>query len=158
MSGGRADDGAIHLEHPSGWAVRDVGLSGQTHLVIVRSPWVRIHVISERGLGAGEAHYHALPMIHQQTAETWERQMFGEFEEGRIGRTTIGGKRAVWSKFKYDGRYIEAGEPMAGYRATIIGDSRGVIASAVAPAEYWEEFKPIALHVLKSIRFSDREN
>lgn len=152
----RADDGAIGLEHPSGWAVRDVGHPEQTHLIILRSQWVRIHVISERALGVGAGHYHVLEMMHRQTAETWKQQMFSDFEEGGTGRTTIGGKRAVWSQFKYQGRYLEAGEPMVGYRATIVGDSGGVIASAVAPSEHWEEFKPIALHVLRSIRFNDR--
>ncbi|MFO8079893.1 MAG: hypothetical protein R6V07_06250 [Armatimonadota bacterium] len=151
----RADDGAISLEHPSGWAVRDVGPPEQTHVIILRSQWVRIHVISERALNVGAAHYGALEMIHRQTAETWQRQVFSDFEEGRMGRTTIGGKRAVWSQFKYQGRYLEAGEPMIGYRATIVGDNGGVIASAVAPSAHWQEFKPIALHVLRSIRFGD---
>mgnify|MGYP001090503520 CR=1 FL=1 len=158
-----SESGAIRLEHPSGWAVRDVGSAGRLHVVIMRSQWVRIHVISEGGLvsaagvygqiGTAAGRYRALEMVHQQTADVWERQIFGELEEGQMGHTTIGGHSAVWSQFKYRGGYLEKGQSMVGYRATILGPSRGVIAGAVAPSEYWDEFKPIALHVLKSIRF-----
>lgn len=157
----RTEGGEIHLEHPAGWAVRELDAPDQIFLVVMRSPWVRIHVISEPGLaspaglhrqiGPG-AHYQVLEHLHHATAETWERQMFGELEEGQTGRTIIGGRRAVWSQFTYAGRHLEQNVPMAGYRATIIGDDRGVIASAVAPSEHWSEFKPIALHVLRSIR------
>lgn len=150
-----SESGAMRLEHPAGWAVRDLGAEGQLHLVIMRSPWVRIHVISESGLGQATRHA-ALETLHRSAAEVWERQVFGELEEGQAAPTVIGGKRAVWSQFKYHGEYIEEDEPMTGYRATILGSDRAVIAGAVAPSEYWSEFKPIALHVLKSIRFSDR--
>ena len=50
------------------------------------------------------------------------------------------------------GSAIEGGEPMTGYRATIISESGGIIAGAVAPTSHWEEFRPIALRVLQSIR------
>jgi hypothetical protein len=162
----RADSGAINLEHPDGWAVRNVGSSEQIHLIILRSPWVRIHVVSESGLadaaaiyrrlGSGGARYEALERLHETVGETWEEQLaLGKLEEGRTGHTTIGGRRAVWSQFKYVGDRLEGGEAMTGYRATLIGEDNGVIASAVAPTEHWEEFRPIALHVFKSIRFAE---
>ena len=155
-------NGEIRLEHPSGWAVTQLGTDQQIHLVIVRSQWVRIHVIAESGLGNAlaayrltnrAARYRLLEAMHRSTAQTWEEQVFGEFSEGATGRTIIGGRPAVWSQFKYDRGYLENDVPMAGYRATIIGDNRSVIAGAVAPAADWDEFKPIALRVLKSIRF-----
>lgn len=157
-------DGGMRLEHPSGWAVRNIGSSEQVHLVIMRSQWVRIHVISETGLssaaglyrqlGDGNARYQALEMLHATTGDALERELaLGEVEEGRPARTIIGGRRAVWSQFRYAGGVIEGDEPMTGYRATIIGDTRGVIASAVAPSDDWDEFRPVALRVLRSIRF-----
>jgi hypothetical protein len=159
-----SEAGGISLQHPTGWVVRDLGGPEQVYLVVVRSPWVRIHVISEAGLasaaglyrqlGDNVARYQALEMLHASTGETWERQLaLSDLEEGRVGRTVIGGRPAVWSQFKYTGFAIEDGEPMSGYRATILGDRRGIIASAVAPADHWEQFRPIALHVLRSIRF-----
>ena len=54
-----------------------------------------------------------------------------ELEEGRISRTVIGGNRAVWTQFRYAGSAIEGGEPMTGYRATIISEGGGIIAGAV---------------------------
>jgi hypothetical protein len=149
-----SEGGGVCLEHPAGWAVRDLGGEGQLHLVVMRSPWVRIHVMSESGLGA-RARYAAVETLHRSVADIWENQVFGELEEGQAAHTVIGGRRAVWSQFKYRGEYIEEYEPMTGYRATILGSDRAVIAGAVAPSENWSEFKPIALHVLKSIRFGD---
>ncbi|MBD3291277.1 MAG: hypothetical protein GF393_00005 [Armatimonadia bacterium] len=162
-----SDTGDMSLEHPSGWAVRSLGGPDQTYLVVVRSQWVRIHVISESGLagaaglyrrlGNNPARYQALEALHASTGQTWERQLaLSDLEEGRVGRTVIGGLPAVWSQFKYTGVAIEDGEAMTGYRATILGSSRGIIASAVAPSDNWEQFRPIALHVLRSIRFGDR--
>lgn len=159
-----SDGGEISLEYPSGWVVRNLGGSDQMYLVIVRSQWVRIHLISESGLtsaarlyrqlGDHRARYQALEMLHASTGRTWERELaLSNLEEGRPGRTVIGGRPAVWSQFKYTGMAIEDGEAMTGYRATILGDRRGIIASAVAPADHWQQFRPIALHVLRSIRF-----
>jgi hypothetical protein len=159
----RGAGGSLQLEHPAGWAVHDLGSAEQTHLVILRSPWVRVHVISETGLanaaglyrqiGSGANRYRALEMLHDSTGQTWERQIFGRLEEGPAGRTSIGGRRAVWSQFRYVGENLEDGEAMTGYRATIMGENRGVIAGAVAPSDNWDEFKPIALRLLRSIRF-----
>ncbi|HCA46025.1 MAG TPA: hypothetical protein DEP45_01340 [Armatimonadetes bacterium] len=157
-----ADDGAISLEHPAGWAVRDIG-AGQPHILILRSEWVRIHVISAAELASvvsayaslpdEASRYRALELVHQAAADAWGSWMGDEqLEEGSVGRTVIGGKRAVWTQFRYVGSGIEGGEPMTGYRATIIGESGGIIAGAIAPSRNWDEFKPIALRVLQSIR------
>ncbi|MGI5816886.1 MAG: hypothetical protein ACOX9R_02195 [Armatimonadota bacterium] len=157
--------GDMHLEHPAGWAVNSFGSAEQIHLVIMRSPWVRIHIISESGLaevaelygrlGSGDRGYRTLEMLHRTTGDTWAG-LFGELDEGAIGRTTIGSRHAVWSQFTYASGPIERGEPMTGYRATILSQRRGLIASAVAPSEHWEQFRPIALRVLRSISFDER--
>ena len=156
------EQGTISLEHPGGWSVRDIG-ADQPHILVLRSEWVRIHVISAAELAsAAEAYgplpdeatrYRALELLHGSAGEAWAAWMGNEeLEEGRISRTVIGGNRAVWTQFRYAGSAIEGGEPMTGYRATIISEGGGIFAGAVAPTSHWDEFRPIALRILQSIR------
>ena len=150
----------VSLDYPRGWTARNLGAGEDLHVVVMRSPWVRVHIVSESELASaasvytrmgGDARYQALERLHRQTADTWST-FFGEVDEGRTTRTVIGQKRAVWSQFTYTGTVLESDEPMRGYRATMLGPRSGVIASAVAPAEHWREFQPIALQILRSIR------
>lgn len=160
-----AESRALSLEHPEGWAVRNIGSEEHLHVIVMRSAWVRVHVVSEEELATAaglyarlsdeDARYRALEMLHRSTGQTWA-SFFGELDEGDTGRTVIGRHRAVWSQFKYAGTALEGGEPMTGYRATIMGERHGAIASAVAPSDHWREFKPIALRILRSIRFGER--
>lgn len=156
------EQGVISLEHPDGWAVRNIG-GDQPHILVLRSEWVRIHVISAAELSSAAGAYASLPdeatryraleLLHDSAGDAWAAWMGNEeLEEGQAGRTVIGGNRAVWTQFRYAGSAIEGGEPMTGYRATIISESGGIIAGAVAPTSHWEEFRPIALRVLQSIR------
>ncbi len=158
------ESGALSLEHPRGWTVRNIGDDEHPHVLVMRSPWVRVHVIaadelaSPAGLYArlpnDASRYRALELLHDNTGHTWAAWL-GELREGQIGRTVIGRHRAVWTQFRYAGEGIEGGEPMTGYRATMVEGRRAVIASAVAPTEDWAQFKPVALRVLRSIRFGD---
>ncbi len=158
----KADRHALSVEYPEGWTVRPLSQEDtNVHVVVMRSPWVRVHLVSQRELssvaqvyaraGNVRSPYQALETLHESTRETWS-SFFGALDEGRTTRTVIGTHPAVWSQFTYSGGRLESGEPMRGYRATILAGGSGVIASAVAPADNWSEFKPIALRVLRSIR------
>jgi len=155
---------AISLEHPEGWTVRNIGDDEHPHVLVMRSPWVRIHVIAADALGSAAnvyvrlpndaSRYRALELLHDSTGDTWATWL-GELREGQTGRTVIGRHRAVWTQFRYAGEGIEGGEPMTGYRATMVDRRRAVLAGAVAPTEDWAQFKPVALRVLRSIRFGN---
>jgi hypothetical protein len=154
----------LSVEYPMGWRLHELtGSASQLHLVILRSEWVRIHLIAEPELaraanayatsrGGQHPRYGAIENIHQQTGSTWASLLDIELEEGPTGRTVIGDRRAVWSQFKYPRGMLEGDVPMTGYRATVIGRQTGVIVCAVAPSRYWLRFKPTALHVLRSIK------
>jgi hypothetical protein len=152
---------ALSVEHPEGWSVRRIDRGDQLHVVIMRSPWVRVHIVSESELastarlyaqiGDGGARYRALETLHRKTRSTWS-SFFGDLDEGRATRTAFGPHRAVWSQFTYTGTVLEEGEAMRGYRATVLGPGNGVIAGAVAPAQDWADFRPIALRIIRSIR------
>ena len=156
--------GTISLEHPQGWAVRNIGDDDHPHVLVLRSPWVRIHVIAADELGSAAntyvrlpndaSRYRALELLHRTTGDSWAAWL-GELREGRTGRTVIGRHRAVWTQFRYAGDGIEGGEPMTGYRATMVDTGRAVLAGAVAPTEDWAQFKPVALRVLRSIRLGN---
>ncbi len=156
------EDGAWSFEYPSGWSVQEFpGPGGRTQLMVLRSRWVRIHLIADPDIArltrnhrgyrsrAG-SEYTAVERAHAQTAAIWDI-LLGEIDDGRPGRTTIGNHRAVWSEFRYRGGHLEAGEPMSGYRATVVGDRSSVIVGAVAPTRFWRRFRPIALRMLRSI-------
>lgn len=163
----RDESAVISLEHPEGWTVRNVGDAQHPHILVMRSPWVRIHIVVADELAAAAgvygglpdevSRYRALELLHHSTGETWAAWMGeDELQEGQVGHTVIGENRAVWTQFRYSGRGVERGEPMTGYRATIVGSGSGVIASAVAPTQNWTQFKPIALRLLRSIRLRER--
>lgn len=157
-----SERGELSLEHPAGWRVIELPAArGQVHVLVMRSQWVRIHLIAEPDIALtarahagyntrGELQYANVEHVHRMTASVWEG-LLGKIDEGAFARTVIGNRRAVWSQFRYSGRHIEGGEMMTGYRATIVANHTGLIASAVAPSRYWNRFKPTALHVLRSI-------
>lgn len=151
----------VRLRYPEGWRMGEFGEGELTYAFFVRSAWVRIHVIAGPqiaraayipGTGSGDL-YTSLEQMHQQSREYWQ-ELFGEMREGRVARTVLGGRPAVWSEFHYASGLLEArDEPMTGYRATVLGAGTGVLVAAVAPERSWREFQPIALDVLRSIRF-----
>ncbi len=157
----------LSLEHPSGWRAMDLASGAEVHLVVARSEWVRLHLIAEPGLGrvlsltqqmpggrGAGAQYGVLERLHEHTGETWQ-MLFRTMQEGAVGRTVISRRPAVWSRFNYENGLLEHGEPMTGYRATILAGRRAIIVSAVAPTEHWRDFEPIALHMLGSIDLGD---
>ncbi len=151
----------VSLRYPRGWRIGEFAEDGLTYAFFVRSTWVRIHVIagppiaqavSRPGLRDPDA-YSALEWMHARSRAFWG-ELFGEMREGRVTRTFLGGRPAVWSEFHYAGGMLEArAEPMTGYRATVLGAGTGVLIAVVAPERSWREFQPIALDVLRSVRF-----
>jgi hypothetical protein len=157
----------LRLEYPSGWSVQELGSGDQVHVVVMRSRWVRIHIIADANIagaaaalrradGAQDAPFTAVETIHRETLSTW-KSFFGSMRESESARTRINRWPAVWSQFQYDGATVENAQQMTGYRATITAPAMGAIASAVAPTAYSREFRPIALHVLRSIQLDAGE-
>jgi len=155
---------AMSLRYPEGWRSGEFGQGDLIHAFFVRSTWVRIHVIAgpevariafwpgAAGAGAVPDAYARLAEVHANSLKYWQ-QLFGEMREGRLGRTIIGGRPAVWSEFHYRGGMLEArDEPMSGYRATVLGAGTGMLIAAVSPERSWREFRPIALDVMRSAR------
>lgn len=152
------------FDYPEGWMVHDLSApGGQAHVMIARSQWVRVHLITAPELTQAtniyarlddrtNSYYGAIESVHRETADTWRMLLGGiRMDEGVTGRTVIGKRRAVWSEFRYPGGILEGDEPMTGYRATIIGPRTGTIVGAVAPTRYWNRFRPTALHMMRSI-------
>ena len=155
-----SETGEWSLEYPSGWRVHEFPAGdGQTHLMITRSEWVRIHFIAGPELRQAvevytpeRSAYAALEAVHGQTAGIWAAVLGAmQLRESEVRRTVIGGRRATWSQFRYPGGAFEGDELMTGYRTTIAGRKTGAIVSAVAPTRYWTRFRPIATHVLRSV-------
>ncbi len=161
----QATDIPLSIEYPEGWRVSDFSDAGVRYVMFGRSRWVRVHVVAGphlawaaygRGAAAGRApsnaSYQALALLHESTREVWV-ELFGMMHEGVAGRTAVDRRRAVWSQFRYSGGGLEdADEPMRGCRVTLIAGGQGVLISAVAPARHWEDFRPIALQMIRSIR------
>ena len=148
--------GMFTVEAPAGWHVIEaVDRSGAYIMVIERSQWVRAYVAVYPELAAamqsGQASQ-TLRHTHLISERIWA-EYFGSIRSGPLARTAINGRPAVWSRLQFtdDGRNY-SGLEMTGMRMTLTYGQEGVLLAAVAPDDSWDEFEPIALRILKSIR------
>ncbi len=149
-----ADSPRFWIEHPAGWRVVRREWQGELQVAIIRSRWLRVHVSISRLWPGGSITWDDVRFVHRETR--WRSEVeAGSITEGRPELTTIGGRPAAWSRFTARGSHIVHGEPLQGYRATIIGDGWAAIVTAVAPAEHFDDFRPLALRIIRSIRFAD---
>jgi len=155
----RSDANGVTLEYPIGWGVHDFSASGVGHFVFGPSEWVRVHLIvgpqEVWGVPRGafvEGDYRLPRALHDDTRELWSR-LLGPMREGRAAGTVLAGRPAVWSRFDcWAGPLEGSGQPMTGFRAALAAGGQVVLVAAVAPTADWDEFRPIALHVLRSLR------
>lgn len=157
----RSADGSVVVEHPYGWRVMDLSSRGIRQVVFARSEWVRIHLaVDEAGgrIGPPGLYERALPAaigyataeaVHREAAADWS-VLFGQIQEGAATRTVLAGWPAVWSQFEASRGAVL----MRGYRATIVGTHRTVLIGGAAPAAYWDEFGPIALRMISTLRLA----
>jgi len=148
--------GRFSIEHPSGWAVRThedddisathIGRSQSIYLEIVSQPTTSQQAVL---IGAGSVVYTVLKTWHE-SEEVFLRLRFADYRPGRPERTALGGRPAVRSRFT-GGR--GSGE-LTGYHTTLLSRDRVLLIIAVAPSESWEDFRPIALRMLRSLRFN----
>lgn len=124
------------------------------------SEWVRVHLIVgpqqvwgfPPGAVVGEGDYRAPQALHDDTHELWSR-LLGPMRDGRPAGTVLAGRPAVWSRFEYSAGLLEgSGRSMSGFRAALVAGGQVVLLAAVAPTDDWNEFRPIALQVLRSLR------
>ncbi len=169
---GRADSwrvtsgmgGMFTVEAPVGWhVVEAIDRSGAYIMVIDRSQWVRVYVAvypqlavetQTWGQASGGGQTQTLLQVHLISERIWT-EYFGSISSGPPVRTIINGRPAVWSRMQFvdDGRNY-SGLGMTGMRMTLTHGQVGVLLAAVAPDDSWDEFEPIALRILKSIRLN----
>ena len=148
--------GRFSIEYPAGWttATQTEGGVAATHIGPSRRIYVEIvsqPTSSEQRalIGTGSVAYTVLQRWHHSD-ETYLRLRFPDYQPGAPGRTALGGRPAVWSRFT-----AGQGPPdeLTGYHTTLLSRDRILLIIAVAPSGSWEEFEPIALHMLQSLRF-----
>jgi len=156
----RGDNGAIALEHPVGWGVHDLGVAPVSYFAFGPSEWVRVHLIVApqaewrlpAGAVVGRADYRIPQVLHDDTRELWDR-LLGPLQEGRTAGTVLAGRPAVWSRFDYSRRpLMGSAQSMTGLRAALVAGGRIVLIAAEAPTDDWDEFRPIALRMVRSLR------
>ncbi len=160
---GRVDAWATHrdaasrftIEYPAGWTTTTHQGRGIAATRIGRSQNIYVEIVSQPTrseqrvlLGAGSVVYAVLRTWHQ-SEESYLRLRFPDYRPGRPERTALGGRPAVWSRFT---ARQNSGE-LTGYHTTLLSRDRILLMVAVAPSDAWEDFKPIALHMLRSLRF-----
>lgn len=147
-------DGMFTVQAPVGWAVIEgVDQSEAYVMVIARSQWVRVYVVyPEQGDSGGPQ---VLAQAHRISLRKWT-EYFGSINNGPPARTVVGGRPAVWSRLQFtdDGRNY-SGLGMTGMRMTLRCGQAWVFLAAVAPDDCWDEFEPVALRIIKSIRIGD---
>jgi hypothetical protein len=171
---GRADswrvasglNGMFTVQAPVGWHVIEAAVGGSDGayiMVIERSQWVRAYVAvypelvadtQTWGQTSGGGQTQTLLQVHLISERIWT-EYFGSINSGPPVRTIINGRPAVWSRMQFvdDGRNY-SGLGMTGMRMTLTHGQVGVLLAAVAPDDSWDEFEPIALRILKSIRLN----
>lgn len=159
-----ARDGMFTIEVPAGWHVFEaVDQSGAYIMIVERSQWVRAYVAVYPKLaaavqtwGEGDAGTQALPQAHRISDRIWT-DYFGAISNSPPARTVVGGRHAVWSRMHFtdDGRNY-SGLGMTGIRMTLTYGQAGVLLAAVAPDDSWDEFEPVALRIVQSIRIGER--
>jgi hypothetical protein len=144
--------GMFTVEAPVGWHVIEAAVGGSDGayiMVIERSQWVRAYVAvypelvadtQTWGQTSGGGQTQTLLQVHLISERIWT-EYFGSINSGPPVRTIINGRPAVWSRMQFvdDGRNY-SGLGMTGMR--------------IAPDDSWDEFEPIALRILKSIRLN----
>lgn len=160
----RGPQGTFSVRAPVGWHVsQHTGDDDGYALVIRRSRWVHAFIevypdlaeeVAAWGRSAGRAPDDTLSYVHVLTGRMLAKQFPG-VTEGPPAHTELGGRPAIWSRLEFateDGIY--AGEKMCGMRATLAQGRSGVLMAALAPAESWPDFEPIALEIFRSISFA----
>jgi hypothetical protein len=147
-------DGLFSIEHPRGWDVQTQDAGDSSTTVIMRSERIRLVVLSAASTALGGIRGRATAgeyAVPEALHDAWTAEILSdEVSRGEPQRTVLGAQAAVWSRFTaHEGR-----SSTTGYVAALAPGEHIVLATAVAPSSVWEDFQPIALRMLRSLRFS----
>lgn len=152
-------DGVFSIEYPARWdieTVEDEGVSAavirgsQRVLVLVQRDPVRWHGSARPTDAAAQQ---AIVRERHRSAQLALQAQFDAFRSGRWTDTVLGGRQALWSAFHAG----SGSEEMTGYQATVPQGDHVTTILAVSPTTAWEDFRPVALHMLESLRLGDAQ-
>jgi len=153
----RHSQGVFTIEYPAGWSAMTRGdeRHGQTRIwrteQISLTVWNEPFRLPAYPMATGTSvQYQWLRDIHREAARQFANMgLFGDYQAGRAGDTTLGGRPAVWSRLDLR----SDSDQLRGYQVTSLAGEILLLMVATAPADSWDDFEPIALHMLRSLRF-----